>query len=62
MSPLSGSHLLFLVLAAGGGLAAQDARKASSRLVSPNDPVEAVRSAFNAAKGKPRFLAVLSPT
>lgn len=63
MSSQSLTHLVLLGLAAaGGGLAAQGPQQSATRLERPDDPLAAVRGAFNAAAGKPRFLAVLSPT
>jgi len=41
-------------------LAAQE--EPASPLAAPAEPLDAVRAAFTAAPGVPRFLAVLSPT
>lgn len=62
MPPPSVALLILLTLVASASLEAQEVKARLTQLMTPKDPVEAVRSAFNAAKGKPRFIAVLSPT
>ena len=51
---------LWLALAVAGGLTAQE--EGAGRLQSPEHPLKALRSAFRSAKGKLRFVTVLSPT